>query len=246
MYNYLMKIEYDGTKYVGWQIQKNGSSIQEKIEKALKKTLRSKTKIIGAGRTDKGVHAYGQYANFKTQNLINESQVFLNSMNFFLKKESISITALTKKFINFHSRFSAKERIYKYIITNRIGSLSLDRDRTWHIKKKIDIKLLKKGAKILTGTHDFSTFRSSSCTAKSPIKKIKFIKVTKSKDRIILTFNSKSFLQNQVRSMVGCLKSLSTKEWDFQKFKKVFKSKNRKHCAAPAPAHGLYLYNVIY
>ena len=136
MYNYLMKIEYDGTKYVGWQIQKNGSSIQEKIEKALKKTLRSKTKIIGAGRTDKGVHAYGQYANFKTQNLINESQVFLNSMNFFLKKESISITALTKKFINFHSRFSAKERIYKYIITNRIGSLSLDRDRTWHIKKK--------------------------------------------------------------------------------------------------------------
>ena len=246
MKNYLIKIEYDGKKFVGWQFQKNGISVQEKIEKALKKLFKSKIKIIGSGRTDKGVHAYGQYAHFKINEKIKDKKNFINSMNFFLRKDLISLVDLKKKNLNFHARYSAKERIYKYSIINRVGSLTIDKNKSWHVKKKIDINLLKRGAKILTGKHDFSTFRASSCSAKSAIKKINYIKIKKDGEKIILTFSSRSFLQNQVRSMVGCLKSLSTKEWNIEKFKKVLKSKKRQLCAVPAPAEGLYLLNVIY
>ena len=170
-YNYLIKIEYDGTRFVGWQFQKNGQSIQERIEKILSKLLNSKIKIIGAGRTDKGVHALGQHANFRTNKKIENKKKFLNSLNFFLSKYLISIIKISSKSLSFNSRFNAKERTYKYIITNRESYLSLDRNRAWHVKSKLDINLLKKGAKLFVGTHDFSTFRASSCSAKSPIKK---------------------------------------------------------------------------
>ena len=242
----MLKIEYVGSNFVGWQIQKNGISIQQKIEKSLYKILRKKIKIIGAGRTDKGVHARAQYANFKIDKKINDKKSFINSINFFLKKSLITIIDIKRKNLNFHSRYSAKERIYEYVIINRLGSISIDRDRAWHIRKKLDLKLLKKGAKILEGTHDYSTFRASSCSAKSPIRKINFIKVFYKGDKISIFIKSRSFLQNQVRSMVGCLEKLASNKWDLKKFKKVFKSKDRKNCAAPAPACGLYLNNVKY
>ena len=245
-HNYQILIEYDGTNFVGWQRQKNGISIQEILEKKLKKITKEKIKIIGAGRTDAGVHAKKQSANFLLKKKINNFQVFLNSINFFLKRHSISIISIKKKNLNFHSRFDALERVYEYIITNRNSSLALNKNRSWHVKKKIDIKLLKKGAKILTGKHDFSTFRASSCSAKSPIKKINYIKIIKKDDNIFLEFSSKSFLQNQVRSMVGCLKYLACKRLNFNEFKKVFKSKDRRLCSPPAPAHGLYLKKVKY
>ena len=246
MNNYLIIIEYDGTNFVGWQNQKNGNSIQKEIEKVLKKILKFKISLIGAGRTDRGVHAYGQCANFKINKKIEDKNKFLNSMNFFLQKKKISILDIKKKNHNFHSRYSAKERIYEYCIVNRQGSLSLFENKAWHIKKKLDIRLLKIGANILQGKHDFSTFRASSCSAKSPIRKINSIKVKKSNEKIVILFNSKSFLQTQVRSMVGCLNYLSQKKWDIKTFKKVFKSKKRFMCAPPAPAHGLYLKKIKY
>ena len=246
MFNYLIKIEYDGTNFVGWQSQKNGKSIQDSVERALKKVLKNKIKITGSGRTDKGVHALSQYANFKSKKKINEKNFFLNSMNFFLKKRLISILDLQTVDKEFHARFSAKLRTYEYLIVNRQGNLSIDRNRAWHVKKKINLKLMKKGAKILEGTHDFTIFRASSCSAKSPIKKMHPIKISKTKDKIKIKFSSKSFLQNQVRSMVGCLKYLSIGKWSITDFKKAFKSKKRSHCAPPAPACGLYLLNVKY
>ena len=246
MFNYLVKIEYDGTNFVGWQSQKNGISVQEKIEKVLKKIFKSKIKITGAGRTDKGVHANGQYANFIIKSKIDDIRKFLNSINFFLKDNLISILDIKKKNLNFHSRYDAKERIYEYCITNRLGSLSIDKNKAWHIKKKLNINLLKKGAKILEGKHNFSIFRAAACSAKSPIKKLNYVKIKKSGDKIFIRFSSKSFLQNQVRSMVGCLKYLSTGKWSFDKFKQNFKSKKRAKCAPPAPACGLYLVNVKY
>ena len=136
MYNYFVKIEYDGTNYVGWQNQKNGKSVQQVIEKALKKILKSKIKLIGAGRTDKGVHAYGQCANFKVKEKIANKKKFINSINFFLQKKFISILDIKEKDINFHSRYSAKERVYEYHIVNRLGSLSIYKNKAWHIKKK--------------------------------------------------------------------------------------------------------------
>ena len=246
MFNYLIKIEYVGTNFVGWQSQKNGRSIQDSVENALKKVLKNKIKITGSGRTDKGVHALSQYANFKSTIKINEKFFFLNSMNFFLKKKLISILDLKKKDMEFHSRFSAKLRTYEYLIVNRQGNLSIDKDRAWHVKKKINLKLMKKGAKLLEGTHDFSIFRASSCSAKSPIKKMHPIKITKVNGKIKIRFTSKSFLQNQVRSMVGCLKYLSTGKWSITDFKKAFLSKKRSLCAPPAPACGLYLLKVKY
>jgi tRNA pseudouridine38-40 synthase len=246
MFNYLIEIEYDGTNFVGWQYQKNGVSIQEKIEEALKKIFKSKIRIIGAGRTDKGVHAFGQFANFVVSKKIQEKKKFINSINFFLNKSLISIISIKNKKLEFHSRHSAKERVYEYRIINRQGSLSLDLNKAWHIKKKLDIKLLKKGARILEGKHDFSTFRASSCSAKSPIKKMNAITIKKSRDEILITFKSRSYLQNQVRSMVGCLKYLSSFNWDVKKFTSVLRSRNRKNCAPPAPANGLYLKKIIY
>ena len=246
MYNYLIKIEYDGTKFVGWQHQINGISIQEKIEKALKKIFKNKIRINGAGRTDKGVHATGQFANFLIKKKIEDKNKFLNSINFFLRKDLISIIKINEKKSSFHARYQAKERIYEYQIVNRLGSLSIDKNKSWHIKKKIDMNYLKKGAKILEGTHNFSTFRAASCSAKSPIKTMNSIKIKKKSDKIFIRFSSKSFLQNQVRSMVGCLEKVASKKWNLLKFKKIFKSGKRNLCAPPAPACGLYLMNVSY
>ena len=214
--------------------------------KKFKKDSKVKIKINGAGRTDTGVHALGQYANFNIKQKIKEKKKLLNSLNFFLSKYSISILQIKEKKIDFHSRLSAKERVYEYHIVNREGSLSLFKNKAWHIKKKLDIKLLKRGAKILEGKHDFSAYRASSCNAKSPIKRINLIKITKKGDRIFILIKSKSFLQKQVRSMVGCLNYLSTKKWSLENFKKVLKMKKRSLCAPPAPAHGLYLKDIKY
>ncbi len=242
--NYLIEIEYDGSNFVGWQYQKNGISVQETIENALNNYLKDEIRVIGSGRTDKGVHALGQCANFLSQKKIQKKKNFLNSINYFLKPHLISIINIKKKKLNFNSRFDAKERIYEYKILNRHSETVLNKNKVWFIRKKIDFNELKKGAKILEGTHDFSTFRASSCSAKSPIKKMNKVLVKKNGDIINITFKSKSFLQNQVRSMVGCLIYLSIKNWSLKKFKLILNKRNRKFCAPPAPAHGLYLKKV--
>ena len=192
------------------------------------------------------MHAIEQSAHFDTDIEIIDKKKLLNSLNFFLNKKLISINSLQKKGMNFHSRYSAKFRIYKYVIFNRESSPTIFKDRGWHIKKKLDIKILEKGAKLLEGKKDFSTFRSSKCSAKSPIRKINYVKVKKNKKVIEIKFKSKSFLHQQVRSMVGCLKYLGEKKWDYNKFKSVLNSKKRILCAPPAPSHGLFLEKIIY
>ena len=246
MFNYLIKIEYDGTEFVGWQSQKNGKSVQDTIEKALKKILKYKIKIIGAGRTDKGVHAFSQFANFQLRKKIEDKKIFLNFINYFLKKNLISILEIEIKSDSFHARHDAKIRTYEYLIINRQGNLSIYKNKAWHVKKRIDLKLMKRGVKILEGTHDFSTFRAASCSAKSPIKKLFPIKISKTKELIKIRISSKSFLQNQVRSIIGCLKYLCTNKWSINEFRKAFMSKKRVNCAPPAPACGLYLFNIKY
>ena len=171
---------------------------------------------------------------------------FLKSVNHFLNKENITILNLRKRNKNFHARFSAKMRVYNYKIVNRLGGLALEKNRSWHIIKKLDLKIMREGAKKLIGTKDFSTFRSSSCSAKSAIKTLKLVNIKSLKDKIEIEFRSQSFLQQQVRSMVGCLKYLGEKKWSLKKFERVMKSKKRILCAPPAPPEGLYLIKVIY
>ena len=129
-------------------------------------------------------------------------------------------------------------RIYKYIIINRLSKPVLDKNRGWHIMNELDLKIMKKGAKKLVGTHDFSTFRASSCRAKSPIKTMKSVKIKSKNNKIEIEFQSQSFLQKQVRSMVGCLKYVGEKKWTLKKFMSVMKSKKRILCAPPAPPEG--------
>ena len=246
MFTYQIKVEYLGTNFVGWQIQKNGLSVQEVLEKALSKFLKEKIRVIGSGRTDAGVHASEQSAHFKTKYKIIDKNTFINSINFFLSKYPVSILNIKKKPSKFHARHSAKERVYKYFIINRRSSLVLDKNKAWHIKKKLDVELMKKGAVVLKGTHNFSTFRASNCQAKSPIRTLKKPLIKKSKNSIVFTFQSKSFLQQQVRSMVGSLKYLGEGKWNLKDFKKAFLSKKRSLCAPPAPPYGLYLHKVEY
>ena len=246
MFRYQLLIEYVGTNFKGWQIQKRGSTIQGLIQKKLTKLLNEEIILNGSGRTDKGVHAIEQSAHFDCKFEIVDLKKFLKSINHFLNNKDIAIIKIKKRSNKFHSRFSAKKRIYKYIIFNQISSPVIEKKRGWHVRKPLDLELIKKGAKILLGTNDFSTFRASSCNAKSPIKTINSIKIKSIKNRIELEFKSQSFLQQQVRSMVGCLKYLGEKKWDLKTFDKVFKSKKRTLCAPPAPPDGLFLAKVIY
>tara|TARA_B100001093_G_scaffold387347_1_gene373337 strand:- start:322 stop:1062 length:741 start_codon:yes stop_codon:yes gene_type:complete len=246
MARYQLLIEYVGTNFRGWQIQKKGLTIQGLIQDKISKLLKEKIILNGSGRTDTGVHAIEQSAHFDCENGIIDTNKFLNSINHFLNGKDIAITKIRKRSNNFHSRFSAKQRIYRYIIFNQISSPIIEKKRGWHVRKPLDIELIKKGAKKLVGTNDFSTFRSSSCHAKSPIRTIKSIKIRSFKNKIEIEFKSKSFLQQQVRSMVGCLKYLGEKKWDLKNFNKAFKSKKRVLCAPPAPPEGLYLARIIY
>ena len=246
MFNYQIIIEYLGSNYVGWQYQKNGVSIQSLVERALSKILKSKTKINGSGRTDAGVHATGQSANFYSEKKILNKFHFLNSMNFFLKETDISIIDLKKKKQDFHARYSAKKKIYKYIILNRETCSPILKKRSWQIKKKLNLSQMKKGIKFFLGKHNFSAMRASSCSAKSPIRTITKVQIKKKGYIIEVFFVSKSFLHKQVRSMVGCLKYVGEGKWKPNKIREVINSKKRNNCAPPAPPFGLYLEKVFY
>ena len=241
MQRYKIKIEYEGTPFVGWQFQKNGQSVQQVLQKAIFNFSEENVIVVGAGRTDSGVHALEQVAHFdlKKKNL-------LQAINQNIGNKSVTILKINKVKKNFHARHDAKKRTYLYLIVNRQSPLALQKNKAWHIRKKLDVKAMTKGAKLLLGTNDFSTYRAASCGAKSPIKTMEKILIKKNKDKITLQFTSKSFLQQQVRSMVGCIKYLGEKKWNLNDFKNSFKSKIRSKCAPPAPACGLYLRKIEY
>ena len=246
MNRYQILIEYVGTNHNGWQVQRKGKTIQGRIQNTISKIFKEKVNIIGSGRTDSGVHALEQSAHFDTSTKIKDNYKFLKSINHFLSRYGISILDLKKRKLTFHARYSAKARVYKYVILNRKSGSVLKNKRCWHIIKKLNLAMMKKGAKKLIGTKDFSTFRSSSCSAKTPIRTIKSIKFLIKQDIIEIEIKAQSFLQNQVRSIIGCLRYIGEGKWNIQNFEKIIKSKKRINCAPPAPAEGLYLTKVIY
>ena len=246
MLKYQILIEYVGTNFRGWQVQKKGKTIQGLIQDKISVLLKEKINLLGAGRLDKGVHAIEQSAHFECKTKIINLNKFLKSINFFLNKDMVTILKIKKQNKDFHARYSAKMRIYRYVIINRISKSVLDQNRNWHIINDLDIEMMKKAAKKLVGTNDFSTFRAASCRAKSPIKTMKSVKIKSKNRKIEIEFKSQSFLQQQVRSMVGCLKYVGEKKWSLKKFIFVMNSKKRALCAPPAPPEGLYLVRVIY
>ena len=224
--NYQIIIEYLGQSFVGWQKQKNGISVQAVVEKALHKTFKSKVKLIGSGRTDSGVNAMQQSANFYLKKKIKDNYPNLAVYKLLSKKiRRYYLKKFREGNQKFHARHSAKKRVYEYIILNRLAKPVIDKNRSWHVKKKLDLKKMKKAIKYFYGTHDFTAFRSSSCSAKSPVRTIDYVNVKRKKEKIIINFKSRSFLQKQVRSMVGCLKYVGENKWKPEKIKKIILSK---------------------
>ena len=235
MFRYQIIIEFDGTIFAGWQSQKNAKSVQKEVEKILYKLLGEKVSIYGSGRTDAGVHAKNQSAHFDCKKLISNKFKFILSANHFLNKKNISIKKIIKKKLNFHARYSAKEREYEYIILNRVAPSVLEKNKVWYLRSKLNTTLMKKAAKKLLGTHNFNAFRSANCQANSPIRTLKKLKIVNKEEKIIFILRSKSFLKNQVRSIVGCLKYIGEKKWTTNDLDKVLKSQIFSSCTSFAP-----------
>ena len=196
MFRYQILIEYVGTDFIGWQSQPKGKSVQKTIENSLKKILKEKISVVGQGRLDAGVHAISQSAHFDTKNKILDINRFLKRLNFLVNRSFISILSIKKRNEKFHSRYSAKARIYKYIILNRESSPTINKNRVWHIKKKINLENIKKGAKFLIGKRDFSTFRASACSAKSTIRTLEKVNILKKKKtKYLLNLNLDHFFK---------------------------------------------------
>lgn len=245
MSRYKIIIEYDGTNYCGWQKQPRLPSIQGKLEDAIKAFSQIHAPVQGSSRTDTGVHALAQVAHFDLDTKL-ESGKILRAMNFYLKEEAISVLDCEEVSEEFHARFSAKKRYYKYIITNRLPPLSIDINRSCHVIEKLDVKKMQKAAKLLEGTHDFSNFRASMCQAHSPIKKVDYINIHQEGEKITLEISASSFLHNMVRNIVGALRMVGKGKWTNDTIIKLrdLKEKNmQKFTSSPS---GLYFIKVDY
>ncbi len=245
MPTYKIKIEYDGTSFCGWQRQKGHPSVQEEIEKALSVYFRQPITIQGAGRTDTGVHALGQVASFTASKEVDLGKM-LWGVNAIMRPQAICLLDAEIMNDDFNARFCAQKRCYEYRILNRTTPSPLLKNRVWWVNIKMDIPLMQKCADMLIGKHDFSTFRSSECQAKSPIKTLDSFVIKKDGDLIIFEVCAKSFLHHQVRNMVGSLYKVGIGQWTADDFKRAFEACDRCKGGPTAPAEGLYFMDVEY
>ena len=245
MPRYKLTIEYDGTPFIGWQVQDNGPSIAGAIAEAFGKFAGDQPKISGAGRTDAGVHALGQVAHVDLAKEVGTDTI-RDALNAHLRPHPVAILNVERVADDFDARFSARARHYLYRVTNRRADLALDRDRTWRIAKAVDAFAMHDAAQQLVGNHDFTTFRSVECQAKSPVKTLDQLDVTREDDEIRIRASARSFLHHQVRSMVGSLALVGEGKWTADDLAKALAAKNRAACGPVAPACGLYLVGVDY
>ncbi len=249
MARYKITLEYVGTNFSGWQRQKNNYSVQEAIESAAKKLLQEDVELVVAGRTDAGVHAEGQVAHFDIKKKFCSRKMTLG-LNFHLKNEKFGSNISVKKAIkvndNFNARFSAKKKLYQYLIYNSIYRSPILDSNTWWVSKPLNYKKMVEASNHLIGMHDFSSFRSKGCQAISPLKTIEKIKISKEYNIIKLNFLAKSFLYNQVRIIVGTLKEIGEGLISVKEIKEILKKKNRKFAGITAPAKGLTLKKISY
>ena len=246
MPNLKLEIEYDGTNYRGWQAQhprKNQKTIQDTIERTLAKILQERVKLIAAGRTDAGVHALAQVANFHTRSDISLDKLRLG-LNALLP-DDIVVKKIRKVPADFHSRFQAKSKVYSYRILNRTYPAAIQRQTAYHCYFPLDVKLMQQEAKVLLGRHNFRAFAASS-SRKNPVKTVKMIEVRKSGDYIDIKIEADGFLYNMVRNIAGTLIEAGRGKLPSGSIKKILKSLNRKSAGPRAPAAGLCLLKVKY
>ncbi len=245
MPKFKLTIEYDGGPFVGWQRQSNGPSVQEALEKAVERFCGEQVRIKGAGRTDAGVHALGQVAELDLERATDADEV-RDAINFHLKPDPIAVLFAESVSDDFSARFDARERHYLYRFIDRRPPLTVLKGRAWHVPKKLDATAMDEAAQALVGQHDFTTFRTSVCQARSPIKTINEISLTRGGDEISMVVRAPSFLHSQVRSFAGTLKLVGEGKWHQSDVAKVLEAKDRSACGAIAPPHGLYLVQVDY
>ena len=244
MHNYKIIIEYDGTNFVGWQQQENGKSIQSSIQEALVKLSGEKVIIFGAGRTDAGVHAYGQVASFNLNKKI-KTDVMRDGLNQHLRPLPIAVQQAELVEDDFHARFSAKKRWYEYKIINRRPPLTIDVNRAWCVFKNLDIEKMKSESFSFLGKNDLNAFRSAHCQSKSSIKTIDSISIINKDEQIVIEVSAKSFLHSQVRIMVGTLVDIAKGNIN-KTVLDIINSKQREVAGQTAPAQGLYLKKIEY
>jgi tRNA pseudouridine38-40 synthase len=242
---YKLIIEYDGTPFVGWQVQDNGSSVQGTLMAAVEAFCGDKVAVQGAGRTDAGVHALGQVAHLDLAKDYPPDTV-RDALNAHLRPQPIAVLAVEKAAPNFDARRSALRRHYRYRIVNRRSDLALDRNRVWRVTRPLDAAAMHEAAQRLVGHHDFTTFRSTECQAKSPAKTLDRLDVTRHGDELHVGATARSFLHNQVRSMVGSLAMVGDGRWSTDDLAGALAARNRTACGPVAPPDGLYLVRVDY
>jgi tRNA pseudouridine38-40 synthase len=245
MPRYKLTVEYDGTPFVGWQIQESGRSVQGELALAASRFCGEKVTVHGAGRTDAGVHALGQVCHVDMKKDWDEDTV-RDALNAHLRPHPIAVIAVERVEPSFDARFSALKRHYLYRIINRRADLTFERGRAWRIAKPLNSAAMHAAAQRLVGLHDFTTFRSAECQAKSPIKTLDRLDVHRLKDDIHITAAARSFLHNQVRSMVGALALVGEGKWSADDVSAALERRNRAACAPVAPPDGLYLVKVAY
>ena len=245
MPKYKIIIEYDGTSFVGWQSQNNGRSAQSSLEEAIKKLTKEKVTVFGSGRTDSGVHAKGQVAHFDISKDFKTDNI-RDGINNYLRPLPITILKVTKAKDIFHARFSAKQRIYEYLIINRRMPLTFQKNLAWVVYKKLDVNKMKKAALFFKGKHDFNAFRSIDCQSLTSIKTIDYCSVTNDKELIKIIIAAKSFLHSQVRIMTGTLVNVGEGKIKPSEIKKILEIKKRSKAGITAPPQGLYLQKVVY
>lgn len=245
MPRYRIAIEYDGTPYVGWQIQACGVSVQSRLTDAIFKFTGERVVVRGAGRTDAGVHALGQVAHFDLERDWEPFKV-REAMNFHLKPDPIVVLDASTADATFDARFSATKRHYLYRILARKAPPALERNRVWWVPRSLDPGAMAEGAAHLIGNHDFTTFRAAGCQARSPVKTLERLDVSCAGEEIRIEASARSFLHHQVRSIVGSLKHVGEGRWQPVDIKRVLAARDRTMCGALAPSQGLYLVRVDY
>ena len=247
MPRYRLRIEYDGTPYVGWQRQDNGPSVQGAIEAAILSLTGEAVSIRGAGRTDSGVHAMGQVAHADLSRNWQE-HTLRNALNAHLgmARERVAILDAAEVSDDFDARFSAKRRHYLYRIVSRKAPLALEANRAWFVAKDLDHEAMHAAGQMLVGRHDFTTFRAAQCQANSPVRTIDRLEVTRSGDLIEIRVCAQSFLHNQIRSFAGTLKLAGEGKWTVEDVRAALEARDRKACGPVAPPDGLYFMAVDY
>ncbi len=245
MPRYRFTIEYDGTAFVGWQIQPAGASVQGSLEDAVLKLTGERVSVRGAGRTDAGVHARGQVAHFDLEREWPPSKL-RDGTNFYLKPNDAVVLECWEVPPDFDARFSATARHYLYRILARRAPPALERKHVWWLPRDLDAGAMHEAAQVLVGRHDFTTFRATQCQAKSPIRTLDRLDVTHEGDEIHIAASARSFLHNQVRSMVGSLKLIGEGKWNSADLRDALESRDRTNCGPVAPPTGLYLMGVDY